>query len=155
MKKSVFLVFALACAGCLAPAPKAPSYWTIDIDAKTKTAFAAVCAPYGGQRLAVLRPDGSIAFDPCNSFAAPPSAIVKDALVSRGGKGSLLVRRIALDCRAAGRREALVELELTKDGRTSAASVSESAASGNYTAAFSLAFEKAFEKALKGMAAEE
>ncbi len=143
-------MLALACAGCLAPAPKPPVHWTIDIETQDKCAFAMVCAPYGGQRIAVLRPNGSIAFDPCNAFAAQPSSIIKDAVVSRGGRGALVVRRLALDCRAEGRRNALVELELA-DGKTvSRGSAAEPTGDGNFTAAFSAAFEKAYGKACEG-----
>ena len=103
MKKTMLLLVP-ALAGCLGSAPKPPVNWTIDIETGSKVAFAAVCAPYGGQRFAVLRADGSIAFDPCNSFAASPGSIIKDAVVGRKGEGALFVRRLALDCRAEGRR---------------------------------------------------
>ncbi|MBR1921156.1 MAG: hypothetical protein IJ829_04015, partial [Kiritimatiellae bacterium] len=93
MKRIALLLLAPALAGCLGPAPKPPVNWTIEIDAAEKVASAVVCAPYGGQRLAVLRPDGSIAFDPMNAFAAPPAAIIKDAVASRRADGALVVRR--------------------------------------------------------------
>lgn len=138
-------------AGCLAAAPGRPAYWTLEIGSARRVASATVCAPYSGQRLAVLRPDGSVAFDPCNSFAASPSAIVRDALVARGAEGVLSVRRLALDCRKTGRRDALVELEVTSGGRVSSGSASEPTADGNYTAAFSRAFERACAVAFEGL----
>ena len=72
--KKIALLAVPVLAGCLGSAPKPPVTWTIDVESDAKVAFAAVCAPYGGQRFAVLRSDGSIAFDPRNSFAAAPGS---------------------------------------------------------------------------------
>ncbi len=155
MKKFAAILLAVAAAGCLGPAPKSPVNWTIEIETDAKVAFASVCAPYGGQRIAVLRPNGSIAFDPCNAFAAPPSSIIKDTMAVRGAKEILLVRRIALDCRAEGRRDALVELEVTDGKTTSKGSAAEPTPDGNFTAAFSRAFKKALEKAYEGLKTEK
>jgi len=151
MNKFVATILAAALSGCLGSAPKAPVNWTIDVDAEAKASFVAVCAPYGGQRIAVLRPDGSIAFDPGNSFAASPSAILKDALVARGGKGAVLVRRLALDCRTAGKRDALVELELAVGDRSARGAASVPTPDGNFSAAFSSAFSRAYAQAQKGL----
>ena len=63
--KKIALLAVPVLAGCLGSAPKPPVTWTIDVESDAKVAFAAVCAPYGGQRFAVLR----IAF-------APPAPIV-------------------------------------------------------------------------------
>jgi len=153
MKKIAAYVSAFLTAGCLGSAPKTPAYWTIEADAAEKAASVVVCAPYGGQRLAVLRANGSIAFDPCNSFAASPAAILKDALVARGGSGVVTVRKIALDCREAGRRDAVVELDIALGDRAASGSASVSAADGNYTAAFTRAFAQAHAKARKELAA--
>jgi len=147
MKKFALLLLAPALAGCLGTAPKPPVNWNIEVETDAKVAFATVCAPYGGQRIAVLRPDGSIAFDPFNSFAASPGAILKDAVVGRGGKGALFVRRLALDCREAGMRNAVVELEIADGTHTAKGSASEPTADGNFTAAFSRAFGSAYAKA--------
>ena len=152
MKKFALFAFAAALAGCLGPAPKTPAYWTIDVDSADKVAFVTVCAPYGGQRIAVLRQDGSIAFDPANSFAAAPASILKDSLVARGGKGAVMVRRLALDCRAEGRRDALVDVEYSIGEKTGSGSASVPTPDGNYSAAFSLAFEKAYLQAVKAAA---
>ena len=151
MNKFAVPILAAALAGCLGSAPKAPVYWTIDVDSDAKALFVSVCAPYGGQRIAVLRPDGSIAFDPCNSFAASPSGILKDALVARGGKGSLLVRRLALDCRTAGQRDALVELEVVVGDKSSRGAASVPTHDGNFSAAFSSAFSRAYAQAQEGL----
>ncbi len=147
MKKFALLFLAPALAGCLGTAPKPPVNWNIEVETDDKVAFATVCAPYGGQRIAVLRPDGSIAFDPFNSFAASPGAILKDAVVARGGKGALFVRRLALDCRKQGSRNAVVDLEITDGTRTAKGTASEPTADGNFTAAFSRAFKSAYIKA--------
>ena len=147
MNKLSVPLAALALTGCLGAPPKPPVNWTIEVASVAKVASVTVCAPYGGQRLAVLRQDGSIAFDPCNSFAATPMAILRDAVSSRRGEGALVVRRLALDCRAEGRRDAVVELEIAIGDRTGRGAAAEPTADGNYTAAFSAAFEKAFAQA--------
>ena len=154
MKKTA-LLFVLVLTGCLGSAPKPPVNWTIDIESDVKVAFATVCAPYGGQRIAVLRPDGSIAFDPRNAFAAAPGSIIKDAVVGRKGEGSLIVRKLALDCRAEGRRDAVVALEIVSGDRVGKGDATEPTADGNYSAAFSRAFSKAYAEAIEGLKAEK
>ena len=153
MKKTA-LLFVPVLAGCLGSAPKPPVNWTID-EPDAKVAYAAVCAPYGGQRIAVLRPDGSIAFDPRNAFAAAPGSIIKDAVVGRKGEGSLFVRKLALDCRAEGRRNAVVSLEIVSGDRVSKGDATEPTDDGNYSAAFSRAFSKAYATAIEGLKAEK
>ena len=148
MKKTA-LLFVPVLAGCLGSAPKPPVNWTIDIESDAKVAFAAVCAPYGGQRIAVLRPDGSIAFDPCNAFAAAPGSIIKDAVVGRKGEGSLFVRKLALDCRAEGCRDAVVSLEIVSGDRVGKGEATELTSDGNYSAAFSRAFSRAYANAIE------
>ncbi|MBR3956519.1 MAG: hypothetical protein IKJ89_01555 [Kiritimatiellae bacterium] len=151
--KKIALLAVPVLAGCLGSAPKPPVTWTIDVESDAKVAFAAVCAPYGGQRFAVLRSDGSIAFDPRNSFAAAPGSIIKDAVVGRKGEGSLFVRKLALDCRAAGRRNAVVSLEVVVGDRVGKGEAAEPTADGNYSAAFSHAFSKAYANAIEGLKA--
>lgn len=153
MNKFAVPLFALVLAGCLGTPPKPPANWTIEVSSGARVASVAVCAPYGGQRFAVLRQDGSIAFDPCNSFAAPPAAILRDSVTSRRGEGALTVRRLALDCREKGRRDAVVELEIALGDRTGRGASAEPTADGNYTAAFSSAFEKAFAQARRELEA--
>jgi len=188
MKLSVFSIALLPLfAGCLSSAPKAPTYWTIDRShfgsapaAKGRTADAVriarvdVCAPYNGTRLAVLRPDGSVAFDAFNAFAVAPAALLKNAArdaVSQYGQfkrvlpaaSSAKVRylldldvdMLALDCREADKHAVRVELTATLlDGReivgmaTGAAVGRALEADGDYSAAFSSAFFRAVEDAL-------
>ena len=185
MRLTVALLGTAALAGCLSSAPKAPVNWTVSI-AGAKGAAAMerrwdvvrvsrveVRAPYDARALAVLRPDGSVAFDPFNAFAAAPAAILGgaavDALSASGAAASVIgphsvasaqismevtVTRLALDCRKAGARDASVALSIALlDGRrlVSVAEAEGSAATpdGNYSAAFSSAFGKAFAEALK------
>ena len=151
MNKPLMLLLVFAAAGCLGPAPKPPVTWTIDFSTDEKVASAMICAPFAGERLAVLRADGSIAFDPCNAFAASPLSIIRDASVGRRGEGALIVRKLALDCRSAGRRDAVVELEIVRDAVVARGAATEPTADGNYTAAFSRAFTAAFTQARERM----
>ena len=149
--KRILILSALALlAGCLGSAPKRPTCWTIETEPLTAVGRVVVSAPYSGTRFAVLRADGSLAFDPGNVFAAAPSVILGDAIQSRRRPGVLTVRKLALDCREAGRRDAVVELEIVRKGepaRKGAAAVGT--ADGNYTAAFSAAFATAYRQAVE------
>ena len=153
--KKIALLAVPVLAGCLGSAPKPPVNWTIDIEPDAKVAYAAVCAPYGGQRIAVLRPDGSIAFDPRNAFAAAPGSIIKDAVVGRKGEGSLFVRKLALDCRAEGRRNAVVSLEIVSGERVSKGDATEPTDDGNYSAACPRALSWSEAHASEGLKAEK
>lgn len=178
------LPLALA-AGCLSPAPKAPVNWTVGpLDAgsvrhvekkwdSVRLSRLEVRAPYDGQRLAVLRKDGSLAFDPFNAFAASPAALLKGAAfdvlsasgiaqvsVEQGSSASaarsleVTVTQFALDCRADGESgKAVVSLTATLvEGRgVAAASRAEASASvsgGDFSKAFSQAFSQAMQEAL-------
>jgi len=179
------LSLALA-AGCLSPAPKAPVNWTVGpveagsvkpIEKKwdsVRLSRLEVRAPYDGQRLAVLRKDGSLAFDPFNSFAASPTALLKgaafDVLAASGIAGAsveqgssasaarsleITVTQFALDCRAddeAGK--AAVSLTATLvEGRgiaaTSRADATVRVDGGDFTKAFSQAFSQVMQEALR------
>ena len=172
-------------AGCLGTAPEPPKCWNVEGggaayagEAPAEPAPAVklmqldVRAPYNGTRFAVLRSDGSVAFDSCNSFAAPPAALLKGAaydLISSSGKFGrvvnasssagapfsmeITVTRLALDCRSEGRRDASAAVALTlvrgrNDVSFSVGEASMPAADGNYTAAFSGAFAGAMSAAL-------
>ena len=179
----MILIFPLL-AGCLSSAPKAPANWTIGpIEPQTATSAPKwaearlvrldVRAPYDGRRLAVLRPNGSVAFDAFNVFAAAPAALLRgaaqDILAARTAVAGpvpnsvgpvpasveleLTVTRLALDARAKGARKATVALSLARlDGRHAAsvvrAEAAEPVASGDYSAAFSAAFAKALADAI-------
>ena len=175
---------ALALTGCLSSPPEAPVNWTVEWMPGGDTAavsprfglvrpsLVVVRAPYDGSRIAVLRPDGSIAFDAFNVFAASPAALLRGAVgdvLSASGEfagvldaassanaqylAEVTVRRLALDCRKEGRRDACVDLTFTLlEGRrpvaTKSASASEPAPLGNYSAAFSAAFARALQSAV-------
>ncbi len=190
----VFALCASALAGCLSTAPKSATKWTIDglslnapsaastrpQAATTQTApivrLAAVTvrAPYDTRHLVVLRPDGTIAFDPYNEFAAQPAALVRSAAEKASRDSGLFsyviahnsaanasctlewtVTRLALDCRENTSKSARVELSCLLT--SSRAILAESAATAsvpvspdqmNFTAAFSQAFSEAAQKAL-------
>ena len=131
-----------------------------------------VRAPYGSKSIAVLRGDGTVAFDPYNEFAAgvpqllkgtvsealEKSGLFKSVIDSSSSAGSdvfaeVSVTRLALDCREHGRRKAVADVGvLLANGRDIAAKSSASgesdAADGNYGAAFSRAVSDALAKAI-------
>jgi len=186
----VFLAALSALAGCMGPAPKAQRNWTIEwaapsVEVQAKPALPAarlqrleVRAPYDGSHLAVLRADGSLAFDAFNGFAAQPAAILRgaafDALeasgmfegVVQGGSSAAApmsveatVTRLALDCREKGRRDASVALTLALvSGREVVSTARGEAAAptkgGDYTAAFSRAFSQAMTEAVRALRAK-
>lgn len=181
--KKLLLVLALpALAGCLSSSPLAVTSWTVDY-AGSKTSAdgakygvarllqVAVRSPYAGSPVAVLRADGSIAFDAYNTFAAPPAQLVKglayDAANASGLFSSVVgatssaaarvaieaeVVKLALDCREEGARRAVARVQVRLiDGRDIVATVvgegAEDASGGNYGAAFSTALSAAFASA--------
>ena len=180
---------AVVAAGCLtASAPSQVASWTIEFQpapaaasvasaettarGNARIAQVSVRAPYDAREIAVLRSDGSMAFDPYNRFASMPAALLRgalqDAFLSHGAfrttvaSGSQLetdvaveatVTRLALDCREEGKRTAVVELTilLLRDRAVYASARGEGtadAADGNYTQAFSQAFSRAVASAL-------
>lgn len=83
-------------AGCLSPAPKAPTQWLIEplgVSLNKEEALQSpsvmrlgrliVLSPYDKTAIAVRRVNGSVAFDEFNAFAAPPSSLLKDAALSQ------------------------------------------------------------------------
>lgn len=188
MKKCSVLLTSAAlamCAGCLGPAPKVPKMWLVEtkvtaVKSTEEPRYGAVRlvrltvrAPYDRPALAVLRNDGSIAFDPANSFAATPAAMLKgtalDVITSTGifplavehassaaTKNSLeiAVTQFALDCRTQGLRTASVAVKVMLLEGHNVVAVAEGdgetlAKDGDYSAAFSTAFTSALVQALK------
>ena len=143
MKKHFLWLALPVLAGCLSSAPRPATNWLLEPKVESRVAAVSVAVPYDGTRFAVLRADGSVAFDAFNGFAAKPAALLKAAVVCPHAKGEVIVRHLALDCRRAGRRDALVDLLLLVDGRVSAGSAAVETADGNYSAAFAKAFESA------------
>jgi len=183
MKRLSLLLIPL-CAGCLSPSePRVPSSWLLTPAAAERAANAKppfgevrlsivqVRAPYDGKSFVVLRPDGSVAFDPYNQFASTPSALVKgSALDVLRGTGlfvgvqpsvttadvktslELVVDELALDCRSGDSQLARVSLTLVMIRNRQVVSAARSdaaveAVTGNYTAAFGTAFSQALAEA--------
>lgn len=186
MKKlCAFFVLPLL-AGCLASTVTPPTYWPLDYTGPVVSAKApkygvarslpvVVRSPYASAQIAVLRADGTVAFDPLNEFATTPANLLRgpsqDAVAASGlfrevvGSESIAVAdvsvevtvvRLALDCREEGKRKALVELCLRiLRGHEIVASVKGTgkidADNGNFGSAFSVAFERAFVSAFAQM----
>lgn len=186
MKKILLYLIAFsAVSGCLSPAPKAPRKWYVTEIKGEASKYAGVRkpsvklvrvdvrAPYDTVSIAVLRADGSIAFDPGNAFAAAPARLLAGAaadflessgfadvvLDSRSSVPSplqleIVVTRLALDCRKDGRRDASVQLvmRLVESRKTVSVSRGEASAltgEADYTESFSTAFSRAMSEALK------
>lgn len=146
--------------------------------AATRIGTISVLAPFDQTAFAVRRANGSIAFDPDNSFAAPPSALLKAPLITAlSGDGrfghvvtpsstvsadavvEVTVGELALDCREATARKARASLSMNviKNGRSREVVLAGSGAgeadatSGNYSEAFSSAVNTAVNQALSGL----
>lgn len=192
MKNSVFLAIAsIALSGCIGSVPDAPKYWTVEfvpaaVDTAQRNASRptvklssiSVSAPYSGSSIAVMRKDGSVAFDAYNAFAAPPVALLSNAAyeaVEASGVFSSVIRsqsiassplalelsvvRLALDCRGDAARKATVVVRATvvesRAVKSSAVGHGEADASdGDYSKAFSEAFSRAVCEAAKRLALE-
>ena len=163
--------------------PPAVTNWTVSPKAsefaatvspafgEVRLALVSVRAPYDVKSLVVLRPDGSVAFDPYNQFACAPSALIKGAALDilRGSglfKGvlpavttadvphslELTVEEFALDCRKAGERAATarVTLALLEGRKVLMARHGEASCevgTGGYSAAFGAALTAAITQA--------
>lgn len=171
--------------GCLTSTVEPPVAWNVELardvlPPRAKARFGVVRlllvemrAPYTDRGIAVLRANGSIAFDPCNSYAAAPIQLMKgvalasleasglfEAVVTSGSSvdseidAEISVRKLALDCRQEGSRLAVAEVSvrLVRNhaiaAEVSGAGVAD-AADGDYAAAFSKAATEAFADALK------
>jgi len=183
MKK--LLLFLPLLAGCFTSAPQVPVNWMIEwrpgadgpahagetLPLTLRVSDIYVRAPYAGSRLAVLRADGSLAFDPYNVFAASPSQLLRGAAydaLARTGRfahvidhssqasadldAEIAVTRLALDCRAKGRCDALVELSLAFIAKGCVICVAPGRAAvpveeGNFSDGFSRAFSDALANA--------
>jgi len=174
-------------AGCLSTTPPEVSDWNVECTDAAKRvvgnprfgvarlALVELRAPYAVREIAVLRADGSVAFDPFNAYAAQPVYLLKaaahDSLARSGlfshvvGSGSsadadveveVAVTRLALDCRNEGRRRAVAALsvrvmrahEIVADASGSG---SADASGPDFSAAFSAAVTAAFSDALKSL----
>lgn len=183
MKKILTAFLLPVLAGCLTTTPPSVSYWPLEYTGTAKPAAAAkygvarvsqvlVRTPYNSEGITVLRANGSLAFDPYNAFAALPSSLLKGVLVEglevSGLFGSVVnasssvdssvnvemfVTRLALDCRAAGSRQAVAELLVRVIGEDGTMKIAKGAgkadaADGSYGVAFSKAVTAALDAAL-------
>lgn len=181
-----------ALAGCLSPShPPEVACWNIEYSAPSAPSAAepsfgvarvsqvTVRAPYGAKSIAVLRGNGTVAFDPYNEFAAGVAQLMKgtfaEALEGSGLFNSVVgssssagsdvfaevtVTRLALDCREQGKRKAVADVSvMLVRGRDIEAKASGSgeadALDGNYGKAFSSAVSDALAKAVKGLCGEK
>ncbi len=179
-------------AGCLSPAPRPATAWMLEVapavtsaPTEPKSMFAAtrlgtisVLAPYNRADFTVHRPDGSVAFDPDNAFAATPSTlltapliaalagdgrfgevVMNSSMVSADAIVEVTVAELALDCRdeTARKARAALALKVIKNGRNREVMLSGSgtgeadAAAGNYSTAFSKAVNTAVNQALMNL----
>ena len=180
----------LVCAGCLSSSVEPPKTWTVSpTDAKpsaapgafsvTRQGAVTVTAPFDSTSFIVRRADGSVARDPYNVFASPPSALLRAAVRARleadGRFGrvvpqsssasadvqvEVLVRDLSLDCRDAERRtsRAAVSIDVLRTGRGARTVIlcgdgdgTGDAKDGDYSKSFSQAFDAALENALRNL----
>ena len=130
-----------------------------------------VRSPYNEVGIAVLRADGSMAFDPYNEYAANPTAMLKgfvfDAMDASGIFGTVVnpsssvksqalvevvIARLALDCRREGERKAVASVRvrlISDDGKALhvQGEGTVDAKDGNYGAALSNALSMALNSA--------
>ena len=190
--RAVAVAALLLCAGCLSSSVDPPKTWTVTpTDARppavpapgafsvTRQGAVTVTAPFDSTSFVVRRADGSVARDPYNVFASPPSALLHAAVRARleadGRFGrvvpqsssasadvqvEVLVRDLSLDCSEADRRtaRAAVSIDVLRMGRGARTVVLSGdgagrgdAAKGDYSAAFSQAFDAALVDALKAL----
>lgn len=183
MKKMIALALIPVLSGCLSASSPRVTQWLLEYKGPVRAAQPVkyevarvsqvlVCSPYNEMGIAVLRADGSMAFDPYNEYAANPTALLKgfvyDAMGASGLFGTVvnprssvksqvmsevLVTRLALDCRKEGKRKAVaaVRVRLIADDGKSLSAQSEGEADakdGNYGKALSSALSFALNSAL-------
>ena len=182
----------ILCAGCFSSSVQPPKAWAVSpTDAKppavpasgafsvTRQGAVTVTAPFDSTSFVVRRADGSVARDPYNVFASPPSTLLRAAVRARleadGRFGrvvpqsssasadvqvEVLVRDLSLDCSNPDRRaaRAAVSLDVLRMGRGARTVVlsgdgagAADAANGDYSAAFSQAFDAALANALRAL----
>lgn len=182
MKKLIVFSLIPVLSGCFTASVPKVSQWLLEYEGSVRTAQVAkydvgrvsqvmVRSPYTEVGVAVLRPDGSVAFDSYNEYAASPAAmlrgVVYDAMDASGLFGSVvnasssvkssamvevLFTRMVLDCRQEGGRKASVAVVvriLGPDGRADIARGEGvvDATGGNFGAALSGAVSAALRSA--------
>ena len=184
MRKLIALSLIPLLSGCLSASSPRVTQWLLEykgpVRATRVTKYEVgrvsqvlVRSPYNEVGIAVLRADGSMAFDPYNEYAANPTALLKgfvfDAMDASGLFGTVvnpsssvrsqtqaevLVSRLALDCRMKGERKAVAAVRvrlIADDGKVLCAQGegSSDAKDGNYGAAFSSALSMALSTAFE------
>ena len=182
MKKLIALSLIPLLSGCLSASSPKVTQWLLEykgpVRATRLTKYEVgrvsqvlVRSPYNEVGIAVLRADGSMAFDPYNEYAANPTALLKgfvyDAMDASGLFGTVvnpsssvksqamsevLVTRLALDCRKEGERKAVAAVRvrlIANDGKALHAQGEgeADAKDGNYGAALSDALSVALNSA--------
>ena len=181
---AVAAIVSAVSAGCLTSSTPERTDWNVEcsgtalrVAVKPKFGIARLSlvemrAPYAVREIAVMRANGSTAFDECNTYAASPVQLMKgvafDSLSKSGlfpavvGAGSsvdhdvdveVAVTRLALDCREEGARNAVaaVSVRLVQSHGIVAYAEgygSADASKPDYSAAFSAAATAAFSDAL-------
>ena len=183
-KTTVLVLIPPILSGCLSTSPAEHTDWNIEcseaalrVAAKPKFGVARLSlvemrAPYTVREMAVLRANGSVAFDQCNAYAASPVQLVKGVALeslSRSGlfkavvgasssadsdiEVEVAVTRLALDSREKDslRAVAVLSVRLVSARKISAyvtGSGSADASGHDFSAAFSSAVTSAFSDAL-------
>ena len=182
MKKLIALSLFPLLSGCLSASAPRVTQWLLEYKGPVRVtrlvkyevgrvSQVLVRSPYNEVGIAVLRADGSMAFDPYNEYAANPTALLKgfvfDAMDASGLFGTVvnpsssvksqalaevLVSRLALDCRKEGERKAVAAVRvrlIANDGKALYAQGegSADAKDGNYGAALSAALSAALNTA--------
>ncbi len=184
MKKIVAFSLLSLLAGCLSANSPKVTQWLLEYKGPVKAtripkyevgrvSQILVRSPYNETGIAVLRADGSMAFDPYNEYAANPTALMRsvvfDAMDASGLFGTVvnpsssvkssalvevLIGRLALDCRREGERKAVASarVRIIADGERALYAKGEGEADakdGNYGAALSDALSKALSSAFE------
>ena len=182
MKKLIALSLIPLLSGCLSASSPKVTQWLLEYKGPVRAtrlvkyevgrvSQVLVRSPYNEVGIAVLRADGSMAFDPYNEYVANPTAMLKgfvfDAMDASGLFGTVvnpsssvrsqamlevLVSRLALDCRKEGERKAVAAVRvrlIANDGKALYAQGegSADAKDGNYGEALSTALSTALNSA--------
>ena len=182
MKRLLSLALIPVLSGCLSASAPKVTQWPLEYRGPVKEtrlpkyevgriSQILVRSPYNETGIAVLRADGSMAFDPYNEYAANPTSLLKgvvfDAMDASGLFGSvvnpsssvksqalaeILIGRLALDCRKAGERKAVASVRvriIPGNGKAQQAKGEgeADAKDGNYGAALSGALSAALSSA--------
>ena len=182
MKRTAVFLLLPALAGCLSASSLKVTQWPLEYRGPVKTtrlpkyevgrvSQVIVRSPYNETGIAVLRADGSMAFDHYNEYAANPTALLRsvafDAMDASGLFGAVvnpsssvrssalvevLIGRLAIDCRQPGERKAVasVRVRIVADGERALHAKGEGEADakgGNYGAALSDALSTALNTA--------